>query len=359
MHNEIRTSEKLQAAVAWNGIFSLQNLYVVLAASAILYFGRTLFIPLGFAVLISFVLYPVCAWLERRRLSRTLAITASVALLSVLIIAITALLASQFLQFTKEWPSLQNRLAALIQSLGQWLTDSFGFSAEQQNQWMGKTSEQMIIGAISMLRNGLEASASSLVNAILVPVYTVLLLYHRKTWMEVLCRLFPGEERDNIRASLLMTIHTYYNFIKGMGIVYLVVGILNSVGLLLLGVPHAILFGFIASVLTFIPYVGIMVGSLLPISMAWIAYDSIWYPLGVVGVFAFIQYLEANVIFPVAVSSRLNVNTLVMLLAIFAGGILWGVSGMILFVPFVGILKLFADRHPQLETLALLLGSKK
>jgi predicted PurR-regulated permease PerM len=141
-----------------------------------------------------------------------------------------------------------------------------------------------------------------------------------------------------------------------MAIVYLMVGILNSIGLLVLGIPHAILFGFIASVLTFIPYVGIMAGSLLPIAIAWITYDSIWYPLGIIGIFAFVQYLEANVIFPLAVSKRLNVNTLVMLIAIFVGGVLWGMAGMILFVPFVGILKLIADHNPKWKTLSLILG---
>jgi predicted PurR-regulated permease PerM len=70
-----------------------------------------------------------------------------------------------------------------------------------------------------------------------------------------------------------------------------------------------------------------------------------------------VQYLEANVIFPVAVSNRLNVNTLVMLIAIFAGGILWGVAGMILFVPFVGVAKLIADHNPDWKTLSMILGA--
>jgi predicted PurR-regulated permease PerM len=141
-----------------------------------------------------------------------------------------------------------------------------------------------------------------------------------------------------------------------MAMVYLVVGILNSIGLLVLGVPHAILFGFIAAVLTFIPYFGIMVGSLLPITVAWVTYNSIWYPIGIIAIFAVVQYLEANVIFPLAVSNRLNVNTFVMLIAIFVGGILWGLAGMILFVPFVGIAKLIADHSPKWRTLSMILG---
>ncbi len=93
--------------------------------------------------------------------------------------------------------------------------------------------------------------------------------------------------------------------------------------------------------------------------MAWTTYDSAWYPVGVIGVFTLVQYLEANVIFPVAVSNRLNVNALSVLVAVFVGGTLWGVSGMILFVPFVGIAKLIADRNPRLKTLSILLGTNE
>jgi predicted PurR-regulated permease PerM len=141
-----------------------------------------------------------------------------------------------------------------------------------------------------------------------------------------------------------------------MALVYLIVGILNSVGLYLLSIPHAFLFGFIASILTFIPYIGIIVASLLPISIAWLTFNSIWYPIGVIAIFAFVQYLEANLIFPLVVSNRLKINALVTILAIVAGGLVWGVSGMILFIPFLGILKLVADRTPSLKTLSILLG---
>jgi len=213
-------------------------------------------------------------------------------------------------------------------------------------------------GLLSLLRDLISTSAFSAVLLVLIPIYSILILVYRDQWMKVLYRLFPSEEKSTIRNLISLTVNAYYRFIGGMAIVYLLVGILNSIGLLVLGVPHAILFGFIASVLTFIPYVGIMVGAILPIALAWITYDSIWYPLGVVLMFAFVQYLEANVIFPFAVSQRLNVNTLVMLLAIFTGGVLWGVAGMILFVPLLGVVKLIADHNPKLLSISIILGNQ-
>jgi predicted PurR-regulated permease PerM len=343
---------------AADGMFTVRSLWMIIGISVILYFGRTIFIPLAFASLISFVLYPACSWMERRGLSRGVSIAICVLIVTILMAVLAFLLAAQFVKFLDEWPTLRSKIAGSLTALSQWMADVYGFSQQSQQSWLSSLSDRAITGVITLLQGALTASAVSIVMAILIPVYTVLILYYRTTWIEVICSLFPDTGREVIYENLLLTIQTYYNFIKGMGIVYLAVGILNSAGLLIIGVPHAILFGFIASILTFIPYIGIMVGSLLPIAMSWIAYDSVWYPLGVVVVFTIVQYLEANVIFPFAVSSRLNVNTLVMLVTIFLGGVLWGVSGMILFVPFVGITKLLADRT-GMHALSMLLGTKK
>ncbi|HEY0656481.1 MAG TPA: AI-2E family transporter [Chryseosolibacter sp.] len=337
----------------------LAILQYIVFGSAILYFGRDIFIPLSFAALISFVIYPSCRWLERKGLSRMMAILINMIFLTALLSGLVALLVNQTLSFLDEWPTVQVKLGETMEDFSLYLNEAYGVSKAEQNKLVTQLFNGSTGGALAFFGKMISASAFSTVLMILIPVYSVLILFYRELWLKVLLRLFPGERRENIVEILSLTINAYYNFIKGMGVVYLVVGILNSIGLLLLGVPHAILFGLIASLLTFIPYVGIMIGALLPMAMAWITYDSVWYPIGIVGVFAFVQYLEANVIFPLAVSSRLNVNTLVMLLSIFIGGLLWGMAGMILFVPFAGILKLIADHTPRLKTLALMLGASE
>lgn len=334
----------------------LRWLQYAVYGSLILYFGRTIFIPISFALLISFVLYPICAWLEKRGAGKLMAIILSIAFLMLLGLLVVALLVYQFVGFLEEWPAIQSKLAQAVVDLRE-MIEIIGFSKAEQADIISTLSNQSGGNFLTILRSTISASAFSVVLLVLIPVYAVLILYYRHYWMKILSRLFPSEKNESLREMITLTIKTYYNFIKGMALVYIAVGSLNSVGLLLLGVPHAILFGFIASILTFIPYVGIMVGSLLPITMAWITYDSIGYPVGIVAIFAFVQYLEANVIFPVAVSNRLNVNTLIMLIAIFTGSILWGMAGMILFVPFVGIAKLIADHNPKWKTVSMILGT--
>jgi predicted PurR-regulated permease PerM len=123
--------------------------------------------------------------------------------------------------------------------------------------------------------------------------------------------------------------------------------------LLALGINHAVLFGFTA-VMTIILH-RYFYKCIMPVTVAWITKDSIWYPIGVIGVFVFVQYLEANVIFPRVVATQLNISTWATLVAIIAGGILWGVSGMILFIPFAGMLKIITDQIPEWEAVNILL----
>lgn len=340
----------------WTPVKVLQ---AIVYGSLILYFGRDILIPLSFAALISFVLYPACRWLEDRGVGRLAAILIAVGFLIIAGVLLLGLLVGQFFSFVEEWPALLPKISRSLSELSHFLADTFGISLDQQRSLLSRMSQSSGSDLVRLIRSAIAASAGPVVLLLLIPVYSVLILYYRHQWLRILYRLFPGESTDNLRGIVTLTIKTYYSFIKGMALVYLIVGVLNSAGLWVLGIPHAFLFGFIASVLTFIPYVGIIVGSLLPIAMAWITYDSAWYPLGVVGIFAFVQYLEANVIFPLAVSNRLNVNTLVMLVAIFLGAVLWGMAGMILFVPFVGIAKLIADHNPKWKTVSLILGVEK
>ncbi len=336
----------------------LRWLQFTLLLAALLYFGRTLFIPLSFALLISFVLYPICSWLERKKLPRWSAIAVCLVLLLVLVGLPIFILMRQVMRFTDEWPLLQKKLLRTWSDLSDYLSEQLGFNAERQLAWTEEMAANATNMAFSMVQDILYTSAVSVVLLVLIPLYVALILYNREQLAKALYALFPAGEHKRVQQVLHETITTYYNFIKGMFIVYVVVAILNSIGLLLLGIPHAFFFGVIASILTFIPYVGITIGAILPMAVAWITYDSVWYPFGVVVVFTVVQYLEANLIFPWAVSYRLQVNMLFTLLAIVAGGVLWGASGMILFVPFLAILKLIADKYEAMRPISLLLSNK-
>ena len=346
--------------ISSNRKFSIiEILQFTVLVCVLLYFGKTLFIPLSFALLISFILYPGCKWMEKKGMSPSFAIFVSVFGILFLAAALVYLLFTQMIEFSNEWEIFKLKLLETVNQLSIFLTERFELSLDNQMTFLNNLLDNSGTQAISLVKITLYSISESLFYLVIIPIYSVLILYYRQLLTHVLYEVFPPEKKKIVHEILVETIHAYYNFIKGMFLVYLIVGTLNSVGLLLIGVPHPFLFGFMASILTFIPYIGIIVSSLLPITISWITYNSIWYPLGVIAVFSIVQVLEAYIIFPFAVGSRLKINTLVIIMVAIVGGILWGASGMILFIPFISIIKLIADRTESLKMLSLLLGEKE
>jgi predicted PurR-regulated permease PerM len=337
----------------------LEILEYTVLISIILYFGKTLFIPLSFSLLISFILYPICKWLEKKGINKMISILLAISMVSILFTAVAYLLFLQVEGFLQQWPTFKVKFSESLIQLYGFLEEHYGLNRNDllempKKTWANITSTNFLEFLINMAHS-ISMSAFFL---IIMPVYSALILYYRVRLVHVLYKLFPMDKKESIHEILIETIQTYYNFVKGMLLVYLIVGILNSIGLAIIGVPHPIAFGFIASILTFIPYLGIIISSLLPITISWITYESIWYPLGIIIVFAIVQLLESNLIFPFAVGKHLKINPLIIIIVIIAGGILWGAAGMILFIPFTSILKLIADRTESLKTLSLLLGNE-
>jgi predicted PurR-regulated permease PerM len=334
-------------------------LIVIALGSFLLVKGSALFVPLAYALFISFLLYPFSRWMESKGLQRpasvSLAVLAFVLVMLLLIAGFVAVISA----LAAEWPLIHLKLTELIARISATLSAYLGWTdAELHDRavaiFTNKSGDIMQAG-----QNIVFIISEGIVFLVLIPVYVFLLLFYRHKLVDALLLFIPDYKRNSFKEVLELSISTYYNFIKGMMVVYIMVGILNSIGLLIIGVPHPFFFGMLTAVMTFIPYLGIIMAGSLPVVYAWMTFGTIWQPLSVVGVFVFVQYLEANVIFPWAVGRRLEMNTLATLVVIVMGGILWGASGMILFVPFAAILKLIADRMPGREWKAVagLLGT--
>lgn len=330
----------------------------LLFSSMILYLGSSLFIPLAYALFISIVVYPLCHKMETRGIKRSLAIVVGIVCITLIIGVLFFIFGLQLQAIFSDWPMIKSRLNELWQATENYLANRFGVSNEEVMQWINDSFGKALGASVGVFGTTFQSLALSLAMLVLIPIYAFLILFYRGRLIDMLYLLLPAIQKERVIEVVHLSIHAYFKFIKGMALVYLIVGTLNSLGLWMMGIPYPFLFGYLTAVMTFIPYVGIIVASIMPITYAWITYGEIWYPLGVVALFTFVQYLEANIIFPWAVGQRLELNTLATLIVIVVGGIIWGASGMILFIPFAAILKLIADRLPGWEALSIFLGNK-
>ena len=240
--------------------------------------------------------------MENKRIPRSVAIFISIFIVMLVLGCVIFIFILQIKVLEKEIPELLIRFNVFLSDIQKWLVTNWGLSIIEQDNLISSTEKNLSTNICKIITGSFSIAADTLFNIVVIPLYSILILYYRNILVDFVSALFGEKYIKNIPAILSETIHVYYNYIKGMVWVYFIVGILNSIGLLLLGVDYAILLGMATAFMTIIPYVGIIISSILPISLVWIETDNILYPLGVIGIFSIVQYLEANIIFPYIVT---------------------------------------------------------
>lgn len=321
-----------------------------------LYILRDTLIPLTFSVLFAVLLYPVCAFLERWRMPRILAITLSIVLMFSVVGFLVYLASVQIAGFGQELPNLEKKANYWIDQGQDFLSDNFGLSRRKQMTEGRKYLTEALKNSASTLTGAVATTTSTLVSASLVPLFVFFFLLYRDFFRNFFYKLFHNRHQRRVNQAITRVYEVVQGYLVGLVSVIMIVGVMNSAGLLLLGVPHAIFFGFFAAFLLLIPYVGLMIGSLLPALMALVAKDSPIYAAGVLAVFGVIQFLEGNFITPNIVGSKVSINPMAAMIVLILGGQLWGVSGLILALPVTAIVKVVFDSVEALKPFGYLLG---
>jgi predicted PurR-regulated permease PerM len=136
-----------------------------------------------------------------------------------------------------------------------------------------------------------------------------------------------------------------------------IIAVLNSAGLLLLGIDYAIILGITGAILNIIPYIGGIIAIALPMIIAFVTKDSLTSSLLVFIVYIFIQFIDNHYIIPKIVASRVKINPLISVIVVLIGGAVWGIAGMFLAIPLTAILKVIFDHIESLKPWGFLFGN--
>jgi len=340
------------------GLRFLIMLLNVIICIGLLYFQQTIFIPIAFSVLIAILLYPICKKLEKHKISRLFAIIITMSAIFSIASTILIMLSAQMIELSKQIPAMGNRIMALLEKIMPLVEKYLHISPSHQIDLLNQTLSKSLESGGQMIGTLLSSTTNFFSTIFLIALYVFLLLYYRDLFSNFWMRVIPEDEKEDATDLLNKVDHVIYNYISGLMIVMAIVAVLNIVGLKLLGIEYAIFFGLLGALLTIIPYFGIFIGAIFPTLIAFATYDSIWYPLGVIGVFSIVQFLEGNIITPKITGSKVQVNAMAAIVSLTIGGELWGASGMILALPFVAILKILCDKIPSLQPLGYLLGGE-
>ena len=318
-----------------------------------IHIGSGIIFPLFFAVIFAILLTPVQQRLERWRVPRVLAIALSVVLGFVVFLSLLFFIYHQATQLSTQLPVFKAKFIQVSGQLQAWLAQRYGITDQQLLDWLkGRAS-----GAAAWAGGSLTALTGLLISISLLPVYVFLLLFYRPMLVEFLTEVFssPGQN-TGVQEIMSESKRLIQSYMVGLLLEAAAVATLNTVGLLALGIPYAVLLGVVGALLNMIPYVGGLVAIALPVFMAFVTKDGLGYPLGVVGVYLVIQFLDNHLLIPYIVASKVKVNALLAIVGVLIGNAIGGVAGMFLALPVIAILKIIFDRIEPLKPWGLLLG---
>lgn len=322
-----------------------------------LYWAQAILIPVLAAMLLAFLVLPLVGKLQRWRLPNWLA--ALLGVLAVLAVgtALFGFLSWQILSFSGDMPMMQSALEQKGSHISTYIEQQFNVSRETQSEWLRKKRDTFIDEGANSAMNIFTATGAAVAGLALIPFFMFFMLLYREKFKKSIEFLAP-ESHEKVLEVIRKIAQVSQQYLQGMLLVILILSVLNSIGFLFLGLKYAVLLAFIAGVLNIIPYVGVMIGSLIPVAIALVTKESPMYAVGAFGVCMFVQFLENNFITPKIVGSSVNLNPLSSLLALLMGGLIWGLPGMVFAIPMAGIFKVICDNVEQLRLYGFLLGEE-
>lgn len=332
------------------------SLMALILIVVIMHFTQSILLPVIFSILISISLFPLARFFERLRLGKAFSAILSVLIAIALISGISWFIVYESIIIGKDASAITDKVLSVLTQGQQWLEDQFGIQRTQIIEKLRQQGEQALGNAGSMISSTFGSIGNTLASTVLVPIYSFFLLYYRDFFREFFFKAFkttPQRKVDEVLNKIYQVVQSY---LVGLITVMGIVAVLNTIGLIALGIDYAWFFGSLAALLMLLPYIGIAIGSILPALFALAVKDSAWYAFGVVIWFQVVQFLEGNIITPNIVGSKVSINPLMAIIGIILGGMLFGLAGLIIALPLIATLKVIFDAIPSMEAFGFLIG---
>lgn len=318
--------------------------------------GRTLLAPLIFAFLFSLLLLPLAGFLERRfKLPRSL--SSMFALLSLVagIFGIVAILGSQVTELAQDWPAFKRQVIVATADLQKWIALTFHVNADEQINYLSDSATKALDTGTTLIGQTLLSVSSVLLFLLFIFLYTFFILLHRRLLLRFIVSLFSQEHAAMVYDVVAQVQYIVKKYIVGLFLQMIIVTILSCIAFWIIGVKYAFLLGLITGIFNLIPYIGIVTALLLTILITFATATTTKILFVLVAVIA-IHLVDSNYIMPKIVGSKVKINTLVALLGLVIGEMIWGITGMFLSIPVIAIIKVIFDRVDGLKPWGMVLG---
>lgn len=341
---------------------SFQHLFFALSfifgLFAVMVMAKSVLIPLTMALLISFILLPVTKIIEGWGLNRMLSAFLSMLMLFIIIGGGITLFSAQIMNLSDQVHDFTGKIVKTVSETVFFINKNIQFIGDLNKEELVANGKEWLKESFgSLVQNTFSGTAALLTGILTTTIFAFLLLIYRNGLTHAFVAFGDDENKSKIFRMLKNIQSVGKKYISGMFLLIIILGFANSIGLWIIGIDSPFLFGFFAASLSIVPFVGTTIGATIPVLYAFMTSDSLWMPVAVIILFWAIQIVESNFLNPKIVGSSLNVNALVAILSLLIGASVWGVAGMILFLPFAAMLKVICEEFDQLKPIAMLISS--
>ena len=310
------------------------------------------------ALLISFILLPVVKKLESWGLNKSLSAFASILMLFLIIGGGITLFSTQIMGLSDKLNDFTGKVMNVLSEVVVFINGNVNFIDNVNREELVEKGKEMISKSSgALVQNTFSSTATFLTGLLSTIIFTFLFLIYRKGLTEAFVAFGDDENKEKIFRMLKNVQCVGKQYLSGTLLLIVILGFANSIGLWIIGIDSPFLFGFLAALLSIVPFVGTTIGATIPVLYAFMTSDSLWVPFAVMALFWGIQTIESNFLNPKIVGSSLNVNALVAILSLLVGAAVWGIAGMVLFLPFAAMLKVICEEFDQLKPVAMLISS--
>jgi predicted PurR-regulated permease PerM len=326
---------------------------------ALLYFGSSFLIPLLFGVFFASLMTPFSNLLERIKFPRIISSLISTFLVFVVVGSILYLFAWQITLFVSDISSVRKEVTSLIQNIQSEITALTNLTPEDQQDIWKKRSDDVL----NTIENGLTMFLGNILSTtagfMLSLLYAAMLLYYRDKLSEFAMMYVKEENEDRAKSIMSKNSKVVYQYLWGRAQVMLLLGIMYYITFLLFDIPFALLLTLFGTLITIIPYLGPFISGSLPILFAIIYMQNIESIVFFSIIITTIQLIESYVLEPLIIGHEVKINPFTVIIAIILGGMIWGLAGMILFVPIFAMIKIMSNHTPGCEPISYLLGNSE
>lgn len=329
----------------------------LLSIGYICFIGQSIINPILMAFLFAILLRPLVYFFKSKlHFPHVIAVFIAVMIFVLVVVGIFAFISMQISEMTNDIDKIQKNFAIHLEHIQHYVKENFHISSREQKKYIADATQNTIEKGKEVIGSTLMSFTDVALNVTLVPIYTFLILLYRTHFILFLSKLFKKEDHSQLEEILEQIKVSVKSYIIGLIIEMIAVSILTAIGFWIIGLEYFILLGIITGILNLIPYVGILFAGLLSIVASLTGSPELSIIIGVIVVNIIVQLIDNNILMPLIINSKVEINAFVSIVGIIIGGSLMGITGMFLAIPIIAILKVIFDRIKSLEPWGYLMG---